>query len=529
MPPSCSARPTSICGGSGAIGPADLSNLKELSRQIVEQSNAPGESVGKRIWTLLGPDARKLIAGLPSKQWIDNYDKGQVAEELGTLLERRDFYDAAAWKGITLPEEAQTLLGAGIPSLTNAQCCELNRLLLHAGFPDLLKPVEMWGDGFSLPMLQMFSDAGLDRLWLGSPDWKGLRLHPEVVGKAISLGYLIGPYDSFHDIHSPEEPDTWETSQFDHKLYEDGPVVRLDGTQKKGFKQKGFILSPLAARPYVEKRVADLMQQFHCNSWFIDCDATGEVFDDYSPLHPATQEQDMNERLSRMAWIRDTYHAVIGSEGGSAYAAGTIHFTHGMMTPVIGWGDAEMKDRASPYWMGGYYPPNGPAVFMKRVPMKPAYRRIYADAHFRLPLYETVFHDSVAATHQWGYGSLKFVDDEDHAREILELLYDVPPLYHLNLAEWARHKEEITSHYAFFSPIHREAGLLPMTDFRWVSGDRMVQRTAFGDALEIVANFGAAPAQYDGAALAGQSVTVRRRDGGGEWKVAKSQQLGNSK
>ena len=42
----------------------------------------------------------------------------------------------------------------------------------------------------------------------------------------------------------------------------------------------------------------------------------GELFDDYSPSHPATQLDDMKARLTRMAWIRDTHNMVVGSEGG---------------------------------------------------------------------------------------------------------------------------------------------------------------------------------------------------------------------
>jgi hypothetical protein len=137
------------------------------------------------------------------------------------------------------------------------------------------------------------------------------------------------------------------------------------------------------------------MDQFRCNSWSIDCDAFGDLYDDYSPAHPATQEDDMNARLSRMAWVRDRIGAVIGSEGGSAYAAGTIHFAHGIMTPGIGWGDPDMKERNSPYYLRAYYPPDGPAVFLKQVPMKPKYRRIYADPRYRLPLHEVVFHTSM--------------------------------------------------------------------------------------------------------------------------------------
>ena len=101
--------------------------------------------------------------------------------------------------------------------------------------------------------------------------------------------------------------------------------------------------------------IAEMPSDF--NTWFIDCDAYGELFDDYSPSHPATQLDDMQARLERIAWIRDEHNMVVGSEGGAAYAAATLHFAHGMMSPVIGWSDPEMKDKNSPYYIGGYWPP----------------------------------------------------------------------------------------------------------------------------------------------------------------------------
>ena len=55
--------------------------------------------------------------------------------------------------------------------------------------------------------------------------------------------------------------------------------------------------------------------RFRFNSWFIDCDATREIYDDYSPSHPATQEEDLAARLERMAYIRDQYRFVVGSRG----------------------------------------------------------------------------------------------------------------------------------------------------------------------------------------------------------------------
>jgi hypothetical protein len=230
------------------------------------------------------------------------------------------------------------------------------------------------------------------------------------------------------------------------------------------------------------------MKIFGANSWFMDCDGFGQYYDDYSEAHPATQQTDMQERIARMAWIRDAFGAVIGTEGCSAGVASTVHFAHGVMTPVIGWGDEDMTDKKSKYYVGKYYPPEGPEVFFKPIPIKEEYRHIYFDPRFRLPLFETVFHDSVVATHHWSFASLK-ARDEAGTVELLELLYGVPPLYHLNLEEFQKREELMKRHYKFFSPLHREIALLPMSDFKWLTVDRLVQESVFGGTVTMTANF----------------------------------------
>ena len=370
--------------------------------------------------------------------------------------------------------------------------------------------VYLWGDGLSVKLLERFAESGLDRLWLGVDSWQDGFRHPTAVAKARELGYLIGPYDSYHSIHHPNEKDTWETAQFDLSLYETGAIVNADGTKNRGFKKKGYHLSPLVAQPYVEDRVNGIVAQMPTdfNTWFIDCDAYGELFDDYSSSHPATQLDDMNARLARIAWIRDTHKMVVGSEGGAAYAATTIHFAHGMTVPVIGWGDPDMKEKTSPYYIGGYWPPEGPAIHIKQVPLKPNYLYHYYDPRFRLPLYQIVFHDSVITTNHWLSGSLKF-ENAIETLALLELLYNVPPLYHLNMAEFSKHKAWIQRHYAFFSPLHRHIGGQAMTDFEWLTDNKQVQRTEFGDAVEIFANFGTQVFEYEGIVIPGKSAVAR--------------------
>ena len=373
--------------------------------------------------------------------------------------------------------------------------------------------IYLWGDGISTEMLEKLHAKGLKRLWLGIDSWSKLEGNPELIIRAKELGYLVATYDSYNSIHSPDEKDTWDTAQFDMELYQKGPIVKYNGKKRIGFAGKGYKLSPIAAKPYVRKRVAAIMKTLPFNSWFIDCDAYGELFDDFSELHPANQQDDMNARLDRMAYIRDKYNLVIGSEGGSAYAAAVIHFAHGMTTPVIAWCDPDLRrNKESKYYMGGWSPPEGPQILTKQVPMKEKYTHVYLDPRFRLPLYQAVFHDSVIATHHWEASSLKF---RGHvvSTELMELLYGIPPLYHINGKEFRNNIDRIKRHYDFFYPLHKETALLPLTAFSRLSPDGTVQRTVFGDKIEIVANFGKKVFTYKKIPVEGESMIVIRKDG----------------
>ena len=306
-------------------------------------------------------------------------------------------------------------------------------------------------------------------------------------------------------------------AQFDQQLFETGPIANREGKKREGFKKVGYKLSSLAARAYVEKRVHQNMSRVPYSYYFIDCDATGDLYDDYSPLHRAGQADDAQARLDRMAWISNTFGVPVGSEGGNAFAAGVIHVAEGIFGPLVAWGDPDMRDKNSPYYVGGYYPPDEPRVFFKPAPLKKEYKYFYYDPRFRLPLYETVFHDSVVTTHWWGNGSLKFTNVADTV-ELTELLYMTAPMYHLNLDEFQKQKDRLKQHYDFFSPLHREVGFKRMVDFTWLSKDRLVQKTVFDGGVEIIANFSQGPFAYGEAKISGHSILAM-------WKQKQKEKL----
>ncbi len=482
--------------GDAILSVDDIKDWKGLARALQAAGAQTNLSSVKHIWSLLDSDAQKATTEILKAEWPDRYHKGLLVNGLNRLLTQTNFS------------------GADAAQLSQAELCQRNVKSFGTALGEFLQPPEKWGEGVSPQMIRDLSAAGLDRLWLGAEGWAGFVERPEIVTLARSLGDLIGTYDSYDSVHSPSaKPDeTWPTAQFDEDLYLNGGVIKADGQPIRGFQKKGFRLNASAARPWMEQRVSGLMNIFPANSWFMDCDGFGDFYDDYSTNHPATQASDMAERIARCAWIRDTYHAVIGSEGCSAGLAATLFFAHGVLTPVIGWGDPDLKNKGSKYFLGAYYPPAQPAVFFKPVPLKEKYRRLFYDPAVRLPLFETVFHDSVVATHHWSNPSLKFPEVAGTV-ELLELLYNVPPLYHLNRQEFAKEKVTIKRHYDFFSPLHRELGLLPLTDFHWLTADRLVQATTFGGIIELTANFGESTFTNGQFQLPAQTVMARWKNG----------------
>ncbi len=486
---------------------------RSLCQEIVTQAASDSHSPGKRIQELLDPKDWEELKKLSTLKYPFMYIKAVVAAGFSKMLSAPDFYQQEYFTEVKVPEECRELLSQNTP-LTQAQIFRKNGLLFHAAFPEKIRPPDEWGYGYSVRMLHELQMAGIERARLVHDLWDFgmIDYRPQVAMEADKMGYLLGPYDSFNSIHDPKYWGTdhsWATAQFDQELFEKGSIVLWNGKTKSGFQNKGGRLSPIVARPWVEKRVQNIMNNTPYNSYFIDCDAWGEVFDDYSPFHPATQEDDANARVSRMKWIRDTFHVVIGSEGGSSYAAPVIHVAEGMMSTAFGkWQDADFGNRKSPYYLGRHYPLHGPEFFFQQVPLKEEFVFFHYDPRFRLPLNEIVFHDSFVSTNHYGSANRKFKNIQDIV-ELTSLLYLVPPMYHFNIEEFKENKEYIKKQYEFFSPIHKEKGFAQMTDFIWLTDDHFVQKTLFEHDLEMVANFTDKSFEYLGISIPAKSILAR--------------------
>ncbi|MGL5496402.1 MAG: glycoside hydrolase [Aeromonas sobria] len=376
-----------------------------------------------------------------------------------------------------------------------------------------LNEPQSWGDGSSAKMIAALKQAGLPRLWLGLPQWTAGFAAPEGVELAKAAGYLIAPYDSY-DTALPEgnRQQSWLTAQMGQDIYLRCGIMQENGQRKSGFQHRGVYTNQACVRPVMEQRVPWLQQASHYNSWFLDVAATGMVFDDFDPAKPTTQAQDAQNRMAGMAWIAKSQGVLVGSEEGGAVANRTAAFAHGPQTSGFGWQDPDMRrNKRSPYYLGAWYPEHQPDYFFRQSQLKPEYQGLYFDPALRLPLFQSVFHDSIVTTHHWTMDSLKFKESRQ-VTELLQQLYNVPPLLNLSLDSASARIPYLKGLDAFFRPLHQRLYNQPLTGFRWLDKIGVVQQSEFADGTRLIANFGPATEQA-GIKLAAHSVLALLPEG----------------
>jgi hypothetical protein len=362
-------------------------------------------------------------------------------------------------------------------------------------------------------MIDALARNGMDRFVLTCNGIEDIQIRPSIASYATEKGYLIGPYDSYHGVHDPDAPE-WSTGVFDHALYETGGIIRADGTPVRGFKGVGYYVSPFAIKPYFDERIGVNFQKAPHSYYFLDCDAYGEFFDDYNPGRIASVSENVAVRVDHVRSIFENYHVPVGSEGGSYLFAGSLAVAEGVFFPTMGiTGDPDMEiNEMSPYFIGHSFPADEPEQWFLPVPLKEQYVHLYSDPRFRLPLYEAVFHDSVITTCHYASSSLKFSNIAETGA-LTEILYQVAPMYHLNVSYFEKIKEKIKNHIRVFEKTHLYSRNYALEEFEYLSEDRRVQKTRFGD-LELIANFRKTDFDFKGTSIPARSIFITFMDTG---------------
>ncbi|MCS3415900.1 hypothetical protein M2399_000102 [Pseudomonas sp. BIGb0450] len=450
--------------GNDLLGPGDVRDWPQLLKLL-----RGGKGLAAELNGLLDKESAQL------RQVKQPYEQGVLLRGLNAAINKKV---RQGWQPSTEPD--MTRLADGYGAL---------RSELAVAFAGALSATpESWGS--TLSVTNALKGAGLKRLLVTQGEgWEGGLWHPEAVKAGVDAGYLMAPYDSYETALSATENPDWTTAHLGSKAYSECAIVLKGGEFKTGFQKSGHYTDPRCVRPLLEARIKAVQARSGFNAWFLDAYATSMLFDSYRIGAGMTQAQNADGNIDASRWISTVLKLPAGSEDGNAMTAQGILFAHGMQTPVLGWGDKEMtRDKQSPYYVGAWYPPEQPAVFFKSVPLKEPFRTVYFDPTMRLPLYQAVFHGSVITTHHWLFDSLK-LSNVRRENELTQLLYNVPPLYHLSAATVKQRLPLIQRQDEFFRPLHERLATQAMTDFRWLTADRQVQQTSFADGTRLVANF----------------------------------------
>ncbi|MBF0546114.1 MAG: hypothetical protein HQM08_16840 [Candidatus Riflebacteria bacterium] len=460
--------------GNKKISVHDIKSFSALARKISDNSE-----FSQHVLALMDKESKDSVAAFTKDEYAGAYAKTCIVRGLDAVLSK-----------ITAEE-------------------------LYSKYSDFLQSPQNWGEGCSPGCINELKALGIDRARLTLPGIGTGPIYLATAKFASDSGFLFGIYDSYNGIHPKSiwgTDESWETSQFTQELFETGSIMKSDGSYYKGYHGKGRMLSPIAAQPFFIQRVNKNLAQAPLSFYFIDCDAAGEIYEDYNPLHPSTSEEAAEARRNRLCWLAKEKGLIVGSEGGDALIAPSILVSEGLFGPVFSWEEPDYKKKTSPFFQGSYWPPEAPDIQFKPMPLKPSSIRRYFDPATRLPLFEAAFHDSLVITNHWGADPLKFSDMERRS-ELFQMLYLTAPLYNLNRDRIAKNAEGILANYKFYSPLHRKFGDSRLLAFDCFDENRLIQRTRFEGGLELIANFSEKEFSFEGLNISPAELIAKLPDG----------------
>ncbi|KAF3921054.1 hypothetical protein AA313_de0203569 [Arthrobotrys entomopaga] len=343
--------------------------------------------------------------------------------------------------------------------------------------------------GCGTTAMKKLAALGIKKFWVG---YDGDPLSTETVQVAKNQGYLVGPYDTFANGQPANQSDT-VLAIWPGNAYPDQCIIKYDDTIKTGFHNRGCYMSS-QAQALSEAKSGNLAQRVKnstangVNTYFLDVDAASEFYTDFSEEHGQNMITDRENRLDRMLKISKQF--VLGSEDAHGWANSAVSYGHGSLMGEDHRYFTSLLNITSVY--GGYTPENGPGQFFKQLTLPDNFATTMFDPRYIIPLTESVLHDSVVNVDRWDVPLYKFPALVKQ-RVLQTMLFNAPVMFAINGTVIEEKGKEIAKYQQFFQPLHEKGGLLPLTGFEYLTADKMVQETTFGNGeLKITVNFSGA-------------------------------------
>ena len=328
--------------------------------------------------------------------------------------------------------------------------------------------VWFWGKGKG-DFAGELKSSGINKAIFSSADWD--------VAAINELGYLTSVYDIYQDGWPPvyhdvtKRHDGWPE---DLVLDPKGDWVR-GWTIKKGLKEyPGGVICSVRGLERAKKNIPRELKKNPYTARFIDTTTSTPWRECYNPAHPITRSEDLKNKMALLGFCSNELGLVTGSEDGVDVAVPYADYFEGMMSP----GFARLPDSGRNVGTVKYMPPTE------------EFLRFQVGEQYRIPLWELVFHDAVVSTWYWGDSSNR-IPEVWWRRDLFNILYGNMPLWAIrDWDHWKEIKDKFVKSYQNVSPVFEKVGWEEMLSHRFVTDDRAVQETVFGNGVKIMVNFG---------------------------------------
>jgi hypothetical protein len=342
----------------------------------------------------------------------------------------------------------------------------------------LIGAPDVWGSN-GLAFAQEARAAGIDHLLVsgGYP--------ADQIEGIKALGYLVGEYSQYVDTdENTQSYDGRTPTEAYVRIQEDGKRaqgwVTLDGSHS------WFSRCSETALAGAQHEVPKVLAERPYNARFLDVHTAMGLVECYSEDHPCTRAEDRENKIAMLQWIRDQ-GLVVGGEHGRAWSAGVLDYQEGMMS--------------------GNYFFSWPAGHLVKVDkpeqISDKYLKWGIGYEGRVPFFELAFHDCVVSTWYWG-DSVDYHEtvrpDLTDRKVAMTALYGTVPLFwasDLGFGFKGEGKRRFLQAYRNSCKVQEAVGYEEMVSHEFLTEDRSVQRTRFGDGTVVSVNFGPEPAKIE--------------------------------
>ena len=307
------------------------------------------------------------------------------------------------------------------------------------------------------------------------------------------LGYLVTKYDNFSDIlpgdivplipkfrirecdYTERRARGWPQ---DVRVNRDGSLCgawALRGTDGAMHSQNSMCARQAAIAAH--KEVGEYAGRYGCNAWFIDVIGCG-LQECHSPVHPMTRRESRGYIVDTLESMMDA-SLVSGTEEGVEFCVPSLCYAEGRMSP---------QQYRIDFWESG----RKKAHLYTANEHEPVFDRFMLNPAYRVPLWEMVYHDCTVSYWYWGDSSNCCMELLPR-RDLFNALYGTPPLYSFHTGEWPQIRDRVLASQERACRVARRVGWEAMTDFEYLTEDKLIQRTVFSDGTIVTANFSDEP------------------------------------